>query len=500
MRPGEGQTAEPAEGSAPRDGVGQVLGRGSLYTIATAVQLGSGLLAIPILTRILDPTEYGTVTAGLVILAVLVNVASFGMPAAVTRTWFRAGGPPAGRALIVVTLAGALVVGAVAYATGPLWSGVFVDVAWGSVLQLAVIASVPAAVLLSAQVVLQAGARVRSFLISAALATLGAQGLGVILAATVGGASAYMVGITIGYTLGAAAAWLAAGVDFSALRRRSDVDTEARVPTGVPMIRRALAVALPTIPHGLALYLLSAADRIIVERLEGLPAAGAYYVAYAIGSLAIFLVAGLNGAWQPIIFAAEDEGRWRFLADSAIEILRVVSVTVAAIAIGAPVALAVFAPPDYDLQSLGSVSTMVALSALPYLLYTSSANLIIWRGRTLTMGVATPIAVALNIGLCFLLIPSMGLDGAALATLVAYVLLGFLLFAWSGARTRIPWDWVRIAAASGPAVVGFALALAVPEDGFSWLVLRGVAATGLALLAVARLTAERRAVVSTTNV
>lgn len=492
MRPGEGQTAAPAEGPASPDGVGQVLGRGSLYTIATAVQLASGLLTIPILTRILDPAEYGTVTAGLVVQAVLVNVAAFGMPFAIARAWFRGGGPPAGRALIAVTFAGALVVGAIAYATGPLWAGLFEGVGWGTVLQLAVVASVPAAVLLSAQVALQAAASVRGFLISAAIATLGAQALGVALAATAGGAGAYMAGIAIGYALAAAAAWFAAGIDFSALRRDDADTTDERDPRGADLIRRSLAIALPTVPHGLALYLLSAADRIIVERLEGLPEAGAYYVAYAIGSLAIFLVAGLNGAWQPIIFGAEDEGRWSFVSDSAVEILRVVAVAVAAVAIGAPVALAGFAPADYDIAGLGTVSAIVALSAIPYLAYLSSANLIIWRGRTLTLAAATPISVAFNIGLCFALIPPLGLEGAALATIAAYVLLSLLLFAWSGARTRIPWDARRLAIACLPALAGFAVALALPDDD-AWLVVRGVMACGLAGLALARLTAERRA-------
>lgn len=464
--------------------VERVLTRGSLYTIATAVQLGSGLLTIPILTRILDPTEYGTVTAGLVVQAVLVNVASFGMPVAVTRFWFRDGGPPAGRALIGVTLAGALLVGLIAYVTGPLWSGIFEGVEWGGVLQLAVVAAVPAAVLLSAQVALQASHRIRGFLISAALATAGAQALGVAGAAIIGGASAYMGGIAIGYALAAAAAWTAAGVDLSAARPAAG---------GSSLVRRALAIALPTVPHGLALYLLSAADRIIVERIEGLPAAGAYYVAYAIGSLAIFLVAGLNGAWQPSIFGAEEEGRWSFVADSAVEILRVVSVAVAAIAIGAPVALAGFAPADYEISGLGTVSAIVALSALPYLVYLSSANLIIWHGRTLVLGAATPIAVALNIALCALLIPPLGLEGAALATIVAYVLLGALLFAWSGSRAQVPWERWRLGVAALPAFAGFAVALALPDDG-GWLIVRGILAVGLAALALTRLTAERRAV------
>ncbi len=482
MRPGEGGTGAPAREPVAANGPAGVLGPGSLYSIATAVQLGSGLLTIPILTRILDPTEYGVVTAGLVIQAVLVNIACFGLPVAVTRTWFRGAGPPAGRALIGLTAAGALAVGVLAYLTGPLWSAVFVGVDWGTVLKLAVVSAVPAATLLSAQVALQATASVRAWLVSAAFATAGAQLLGLALAAAAGGAGAYMAGITIGYALATGFAWSAAGFDLRALRPSAG---------GRALVCGALAVALPTIPQGLSMYLLSAADRIIVERIEGLPAAGAYYVAYAIGSLAIFLVAGLNRAWQPAIFGAEERGRWSFVAGSAVEILRVVAVAAAALAIGAPVALAVFAPGDYDVSGLGTVSALVAVSALPYLAYTAIANLIIWRGRTAVLAIVTPLCVVLNIVLCVVLIPPLGLDGAALATVLAYLALGLLLYWSSRSIDQVPWDAGRLAAVALPALAGLALALALPDDG-AWLALRGALGTALALVALTLLTAERR--------
>lgn len=486
------QPADRAPGTAAAPGAGDasartanVLARGSLYTIATAVQLGSGLLAIPILTRVLDPIEFGTVTAALVSQAILVNVAAFGIPVAVQRTFFRAGdqGPRAARALIGATLIGALVVAAVAFLTGPIWSGVFDGVPWGGVLQLAVISAIPSAVLLSAQLALQAADRVRGFLLSAAIATAGAQCLGVALAAASGDPVGYLAGVTIGFMLAAAVAWIAAGVDLHHLRPSKG---------GRSLVRGALALGLPTIPHGLALYLLSAGDRVVVERLEGLAAAGAYYVAYAIGGLGIFLVAALNGAWQPIVFGVADGERWQLLARTAVETLRVVSIAIAAIAIGAPCALAVLAPSDYDVSGLGSVSALVALSTLPYFWVSLNSTVLIWSGRTSVFALATPVSVGFNLLLCALLIPPLGLEGAALATLAGYLLLAALTWFGSRSLASVPWDLRVLAIAALPALVAVAFALVIPDHDL-WLLLRGLVAGGLSVLALTRLTAELRA-------
>jgi O-antigen/teichoic acid export membrane protein len=455
-----------------------VLGRGSVYTVATMVQLGAGLVVIPILTRTLDPDEYGILTAALVSQAVLVNLAAFGMPGAITRAFFRSHGPSGGRALIAATAVAAIIVGLLALVTGPVWSNVFSDVPFGPELKLATISASVTAVLLSAQTALQAESRARSYLLSAAIATAGAQGIGVIWALLGGGAAGYLAGFTAGTVLAVIYAWRTAGFEIGPLRRRAEASS---------LLRTALLVGLPTIPSGLALYLLSAGDRIVVERLEGLAAGGTYYIAYAVGSLGIFLAAALNGAWGPSIFAAREEVRWSFLAESAVAILRVVAHASAAVAVAAPIALRVLAPSEYDLQGLGEISALVAVSSIPYLAYLTGLNVLIWRARTRALAIATPIAVVVNIALCFLLIPPWGLVGAAIATVVAYVLLGAMI--WGRARHLAPVEWDRraLASAMAPGVVGTAAALAMPEDG-AWLAVRALVAAAFGALALLRLT------------
>lgn len=476
--------AEPEENGVPggRDALGRVLGRGSVYTLATVIQLGAGILTIPILTRIVTPDEYGTITAALVVQAILGTVATFGSPAAISRTYFREPGPAGARALIGAVAGVALALTLLAELTGPLWSGIFEGLSYDAVLRLAVISALPTAILIAAQTALQAADRARQFVISVAIATAGAQGLGLILAGAGYGPTGYMAGVTAFLFLAAAYAWRSAGFDLEPLQRSAGRST---------LISSALGVAAPTIPHTLALYMLSAADRVVIERLEGLADAGAYYIAYAIGSLGIFLVTALNGAWGPTLFGSHREARWGFLADSSIEITRVISLAIGSIAIGAPIALHLFAPSDYDVSGLGSVSALVALSGLPYLWYITSYNIVVWRARTVILAIATPLTAVVNVVLCVLLIPSLGLDGAALATLVGYLLLAVLTWSRSRKLADVPWDVRALLLASTPALAAYAVAAALPEDGL-WLGLRGVLAGGLALLGLSRLLIQLR--------
>lgn len=481
MRAKQGES-ESAAGPSSSEAAANVLGRGSLYTIATLIQLVAWILIIPLLTRTVNPEQYGTITAALVVQTVLGTVAAVGSQASIARIYFRRQGPAGARALIGATAVAAVTLALVAELTGPLWSGVFEGLEYGAALRLAILSAIPVAVVVAAVTFLQAAGRIRAYILTVAVATVGAQGLGLLLVLLDGGAVGYLAGVTAGFYAAMAIGWLAAGVDFGPLRPRSG---------GRDLLRGAAWVALPTIPSSLALYLLSAGDRIVVERLEGLSAAGSYYIAYAIGSLGIFLVSALNSAWGPILFGSEEEHRWSVLADSAVEVARVVALASAALAIGAPIALEVFAPADYDISGLGTVSALVAVSGIPYLWYITSYNVILWLGRTGVLAFATPVSAAVNIALCALLIPPIGLEGAALATLLAYALLAFITWWRARSLATIPWDLRALAVAVLPVFVAVPVAMILPTSG-AWLGLRGVAAAGLGLAALALLTASRR--------
>ncbi len=391
-----------ADAGTDADDVQKVLSRGSIYSIVTVVQAASVLLAIPLLTRLLDADEYGMLTAVLVAQAVLTHLAGFGMPSAVTRAYFHESGPDGARALIGAAAAVAFAVAVVAIATGPLWSQVFGTLDFGPELALAVVSAALSATLVSAQMVLQAEGRARGIRHRRrardrrrpaqrhrrSRARLRPDRL-------LGRAQPRL-------PRRAALRWPTAGFRLRPLRAAT---------TRRPLVTTALRVGLPTIWVGLSLYLLSAADRVVVERIEGAAAAGNYYIAYAAGSLAIFLVAAINGAWSPAIFGAEKAPPLGFLADSAVAITRIAALAAAALTLAAPLVLRLLAPADYDVDGLGGVSLLVAVSAIPTSGAQGGANLAVWRARTGRLAVSSVAAVVLNLVLCALLVRPLGLEG-----------------------------------------------------------------------------------------
>jgi O-antigen/teichoic acid export membrane protein len=66
--------------------------------------------------------------------------------------------------------------------------------------------------------------------------------------------------------------------------------------------------------------------------------------------------------------------------------------------------------------------------------------------------VVTGIAAAVNVGLCFALIPSYGMIGAAIATLVAYVVMFVGMTVRAQQVFRVSYQWRRIVLVVGAAV------------------------------------------------
>ena len=68
-------------------------------------------------------------------------------------------------------------------------------------------------------------------------------------------------------------------------RRHSEVDPGRTVDTR--LLGASLRLGVATVPHALAIYVVSAGDRILVERELGLSSVARYQVAYLVGALGL---------------------------------------------------------------------------------------------------------------------------------------------------------------------------------------------------------------------
>lgn len=396
--------------ASPADALRRLFGRGSVYTITLAIQTGTALIVVPIATRLLSPSGYGKVAAGVVIFTLLSIVCALGLDQAASRTFFDgAEGPRKARRLVAAATCGALLLSLIAELTGPMWARLF-GLEYGGVLRAAVWAGGAGAILLALQALLRVAERVWTFLTIAVVATVGGQALAISLAIVTRSATWYMTGIAVGNGIAVIGGLvvtrgLASGI------------------AGPGEVKAGLSLGLPIVPHSVAVTLLVSADRILIVGILGLAAAGRYQVAYAVGGLGVSLVTAMNQAWIPLLLGARDHNRWEILRSTA----AVVHVVAGTVAIGpallAPVALVIAAPASYGRASLVPVAAIVSFSALAYATSCSFFQVVFVSGRTRVMAAAAPLAAAANIALNLVLLRTIGLLGAAVATVVAYAVL-----------------------------------------------------------------------------
>jgi len=374
-------------------------------------------------------------------------VGTLGLPEAAARTFFDgADGPRDAHRLVATTLAGALAIALVADLTGPLWAPLL-SLDFSGVLRLAVWGGAAGAVTLATQSLLRAADRVWSFLVVALVASVAAQGLAVALVLGSGSPASYMAGLA-----GGTAAAAVVGVLVTGSLRHGPADRR--------LLGRGLRLGMPLIPHSLGIYLLNSADRVAIVAILGLGAAGRYQVAYAIGSIGVALMTALNQAWLPLLLGAGPERRWEILTGTSRAVHRFAALVAAAIALLAPLALAIAAPPSYGREELVAVTAVVAFCALPYATSSTYLHLIFVTGRTGVMALAAPGAAVVNIALNVVLLPRVGLIGAAYATVAAYAFLAAIVSVVAYRRVPLPGS-LRTSlvawAAAAPAVAAGAL-------------------------------------------
>lgn len=462
--------------SSPDEAVRRLFGLGSVYALVLGVQMLSGLLVLPVLTRLLAPAEFGVVAAALVVYMILSVIAAAGLPDAATRAFFVPGGDEGApgdatreaRRLISALLWLVPPVALIADLTGPLWAAPL-GLHYGAVLRLGVWCGGAGALLAGAQALLRVTERVWSFLVVTLVATLGGQGLGLMLTALHHSPAAYMAGVTIGTSTAAVIGLLATG----ALRAG---------PPRTAQLRRGLAIGLPMVPHSLAVSMLASADRILIVAVLGLRAAGRYQVAYAVGGVGVAVIIALNQAWLPLSLGTRPHQRWEILAATSRVVQLAAGLIAVALALVAPLALVVAAPASYDRAGLVSTVAIVAFSAVPYATCGTYFQIVFVSGRTRVMALAAPVAAAVNIALNLVLLRPLGLIGAAIATVVAYALLPVIVAVRARRLVSLPGvardasiAWLLVA----PFVVAGALLPATPA---------GVTARIVAGLLVAALT------------
>jgi O-antigen/teichoic acid export membrane protein len=239
------------------------------------------------------------------------------------------------------------------------------------------------------------------------------------------------------------------------------------------LLRRMFRFGLPTMPAELSLYSLNFIDRIILARLVGLGEVGLYALAVKFAQAMQVLARGLQLAWPPLAYSIRDDSEARRVY------ARVFTWFAALLAFAATGLwlesrwiVRLLAAADYfpAYQAVGLVATGIAL----YALYLAMVVILGRTGRTEFSFPATIAAVASNVALNLILVPSNGIVGAGVALVASYVVVLGLMYAFTQRLFAVPYEWGRLALVvlSAAALVAAGETL-LPTSGAVGLVSRG---------------------------
>jgi O-antigen/teichoic acid export membrane protein len=450
--------------TAPESKSSPLFGRGLLYALVWSLQLVAATIVSPVLTHVISPAAFGALATAIAVHQVISVLALLGVDKAVVLQRSEDSDGRAARGLVTVGIVISFVVTLAVVLTAPLWREALGFGAFHSMLLAVLLWTAPTAAVQVIQALLLTEDRFRPFAVVGTIAAVGGQIVGLVLLFTVHkNAAIYAWG-----GVGAQFAAMIVGIFF--------VRPTLRGLFNWPVIKRAITLGIPLAFAGLAWILLSAADRVIIQVIKGPQEVARYQVGYIVGSVVITLLIFVHSAWSPHFAALRtDVERSELASRSRDQLYRLLLPTILGITLAAPILLRVVAPESFRPGPLTLVVFLVALSAYPVAAELASSQILIVQRRGNAVGILTGVAAALNIGLNIVLVPLIGIVGAAIATVIAFGALAFLQLRALG--SEMPWQRppTRLIVAIGLTTAAAAASILLPQT-LLWNLIRLAAA------------------------
>jgi len=185
---------------------------------------------------------------------------------------------------------------------------------------------------------------------------------------------------------------------------------------------------IPLTPNTAILWIIHSSDRYMISYFIGVTAAGIYSAAYAIGNYASLALMPLGTVLYPNISKTYDEGNLdetgNYLKYSVKYLMMVAIPSAFGLSMLAKPLLQILTTPEFVTGS--SLVPFVAFGAVLFCFFQIPIYIIHLVGKTQITVRLLVTSAGINILLNLILIPRMGIIGAAIATLIAYGVLGML--------------------------------------------------------------------------
>ena len=455
----------------------------ALYTVGNFLPRIGAFLLLPVYVQFLSGTQFGIVSLMTSLGGFLAIVYRVGLDGALMRLHFDERGDRQ-RALYSTLTVVSFVVAAIGSALGalvlaPFFGPLFSNLDFVPYGVLAIAIAATSAVSFAPGVFYRATNRPMFFLLYALAAFLASNVASVVLVLAGFGAVGMLIGQLVGMLVGLA-------ITVVLVLRIAGVRYDRS------LVAPALRFGLPLTPHTMAAWALRLADRWLIGLLIGLPAAqalaqlGSYSLGYQLGYVITVLVTSFNAAWAPWFYArGERADAPQLFATVTTVVMAGLAVIGVATSVLAPQIVAVIARPEY--RAAAGVVPIVAMASVLYGLYTQLSVLVFYVKATGRLAMITVSAAILNVAVNVVLIPRMGILGAAWATFVAYA--WFAVVTWWYARRVYPVRLELRPLGMLALATLLALALATLTDAapgnLTSIVLRGLIAAAFAVVAAA---------------
>ncbi len=208
-----------------------------------------------------------------------------------------------------------------------------------------------------------------------------------------------------------------------------------RAPFNKEAFKTLIAFGLPMIPNGIAYLTVEMSDKYLMRFLLGKETMALYSASYKFGSLLLLLVIAFRTAWQPFFLriAKEEEHPQRIYARVLTYFFLIGSFIV--VTGSYFVEYIVKLPLGGGRTLLGHaywngivIIPLILTAYLFYGLYVNFTVGIYIKKKTQWMVLFTGLAAVVNVGSNFYLMPHFGIMGAAVATLLSYVIMTFAIW------------------------------------------------------------------------
>jgi O-antigen/teichoic acid export membrane protein len=235
--------------------------------------------------------------------------------------------------------------------------------------------------------------------------------------------------------------------------------------------KRSLAWGLPLVPHGIAGLINDAIDRVMINAMLGLSAAGIYALGYRVASVSLVLMMAVNQALMPLFVETmkkreleQDAAAARAidvdLSKLGVTVLVLGALSVQGVTAVGPLVIALLGTDEFG--ESWRVLAPVGGGALAWTCYATWSQSITYTHRGVRiLPLLTMMAALVNVGLNWLLIPKLGMQGAAWATLLSNSVQALLALVIGQRLAAVPYAWARWLAILALSALGLGLLTAI---------------------------------------